>query len=217
MNSAAMASAALVFTVSAIPIADAGEQTPADQPGASAESPEVTVTIDNFVRAATDVEFGKAVALAGGVNRFFHLREPTPIDAQTVVRMNRDTLYSTAIVDISDGATLKLPDTGDRYMSTMIVNQDHYINKVFLGGGTYKLDMDSFDTPYVMVSVRTLVDAADPDDVAEVKALQDQFEIAAASSRPFEMPDYDEERLEAVLNAAKALARCTSAAATTTG
>jgi hypothetical protein len=92
-------------------------------------------------------------------------------------------------------------------MSTMIVNADHYINKVFLGGGTYKLDMDSFDTPYVMVSVRTLVDAADPEDVAEVNALQDQFVIEAASSKPFEMPDYDEETFEAVLNAAKALAR----------
>jgi hypothetical protein len=207
MKSAAIASAALSFAVSAIPIADAGAQVPADQPGTSAESPELTITIDNFVRAATDVEFGKAVATTGGVNRFFHLREPTPIDAQTVIRMNRDTLYSTAIVDISEGATLTLPDTGERYMSTMIVNADHYINKVFLGGGTYKLDMDSFDTPYVMVSVRTLVDAADPDDVAEVNALQDQFVIEAASSKPFEMPDYDEETFEAVLNAAKALAR----------
>jgi hypothetical protein len=31
--------------------------------------------------------------------------------------------------------------------------------------------------------------------------------IEGASSRPFEMPDYDEERFEAVLNAAKALGR----------
>jgi hypothetical protein len=207
MKSAAIASAALSLAVSAITTAGAGAQPPAEQRGASADSPAIPVTIDNFVRAATDVEFGKAIGHAGGVNRFFHLRQPTPIDAQTVIRMNRDTLYSSAIVDISEGATLKLPDTGDRYMSTMIVNQDHYINKVFLGGGTYRLDMDTFDTPYVMVSVRTLVDAADPEDVAAVKALQDQLVIDAASSKPLEMPDYDEERFEAVLNAAKALAR----------
>jgi hypothetical protein len=169
MKSSAIASAALLFAVSAIPTAGVGAQTPADQPGANEESSAIPVTIDNFVRAATDFEFGKAVENAGGVNRFVHLREPTPIDAQTVIRMYRDTLYSTAIVDISEGATLKLPDTGDRYMSTMIVNQDHYINQVFLGGGTYSLDMDTFGTPYVMVSVRTLVDAADPEDVAEVK------------------------------------------------
>jgi hypothetical protein len=207
MKSSSVAVAALSFALPAIPLAGVGAQTPVKQPGSNADDPEITVTIDNFVRAATDSEFGKAVENAGGVNRFFHLREPTPIDTQSVIRMNRDTLYSSAIVDISEGAALKLPDTGDRYMSAMIVNQDHYINKVFLGGGTYNLGMDTFGTPYVMVSVRTLVDAADPEDVAEVKALQDQFVIEAASSKPFEMPDYDEETFEAVLNAAKGLAR----------
>ena len=36
-------------------------------------------------------------------------------------------------------------------MSAMIVNQDHFINKVFHGGSTYTLNMDTFDTPYVIV------------------------------------------------------------------
>lgn len=35
--------------------------------------------------------------------------------------MNRDTLYSAAVVDIADGATLTLPEVGDRYMSAMIL------------------------------------------------------------------------------------------------
>jgi hypothetical protein len=34
--------------------------------------------------------------------------------------MNRDTRYSTAVVDISAAATLTLPDNGGRYMSAMI-------------------------------------------------------------------------------------------------
>ena len=70
------------------------------------------------------------------MNKFFHFREPTPIDNQPTIRMNRDTLYSVAIFDISGGATLTLPDTDGRYMTAMIVNQDHYINEVFSGGGT---------------------------------------------------------------------------------
>ena len=37
---------------------------------------------------------------AGGVNRWHHNRTPTPIDQQPVIRMNRDTLYSMAVVDI---------------------------------------------------------------------------------------------------------------------
>ena len=93
------------------------------------------VNIDNFIRAATDIEFGKYVALAGGTNRFYHFREPTPIDHQPTIRMNRDTLYSTVVIDISKGATLTLPDAGNRYMTAMVVNQDHYINRVFFGGG----------------------------------------------------------------------------------
>ena len=137
--------------------------------------------------------------LAGGINKFYHFREPTPVDNQPTVRMNRDTLYSTAVVDISEGATLTLPDVGERYMSAMIVNQDHYINEVFHGGGTYTLDMDTFDTPYVIVYMRTLVDADDPEDVAAVNAIQDQMKIEAVSSNPFILPDYDEDAYEALI------------------
>ena len=166
---------------------------------------EIPVTLDNFVRAATDIELDKYVTLAGGVNRFYHFREPTPVDNQPTVRMNRDTLYSTVVVDISKGATLTLPDVGERYMAAMIVNQDHYINKVFHGGGTYKLDMDTFDTPYVIVFMRTLADADDPGDVAAVNAIQDRMKIEAVSSSPFILADYDQETYAALVERLSAL------------
>jgi len=178
----------------------ANAQTGSDNKGAIPDPGAVPITIDNFVRAATDIEFEKYVLLAGGVNRFYHFREPTPVDNQPTIRMNRDTLYSTAVVDISEGATLTLPDVGERYMSAMIVNQDHYINEVFSGGGTYTLDMERFDTPYVIVYVRTLVDAADPEDVAAVNSIQDLFAIEAASSKPFTLPNYDMGRFEAMVS-----------------
>lgn len=176
-------------------------QTAADNPSAIADSRKIPVTIDNFVRAATDLEFGKYVALAGGVNSFFHFRAPTPVDRQSTIRMNRDTLYSAMVVDISEGATLTLPDVGERYMTAMVINQDHYINKVFSGGGTYALDMETFDTPYVIVWMRVLVDAADESDVAAVNAIQDQMAINAASSKPFIVPDYDEDGFKAMVSA----------------
>ena len=166
---------------------------------------EIPVMISNFARAATDIELAKYVSLAGGVNRFFHFRDPGDVDSQPTIRMNFDTLYSTAVVDITEGATLTLPEVGDRYMSAMIVNQDHYINKVFHGGGTYTLDTDTFDTPYVIVFMRTLVDAVDPDDVAAVHAIQDQMTVEAASSNPFILPDYDEDGYEALVAGLNAL------------
>ena len=47
-----------------------------------------------------------------------------------MTRMNRDTLYSAAVIDISGGATVTLPESGDRYVPWMVVNQDHYISRV---------------------------------------------------------------------------------------
>jgi hypothetical protein len=176
-----------------------------DNLDALVDAREIPVTIDNFIRAATDIEFAKYVALGGGVNRLYHFRDMMPVDAQTTVSANRDTLYTTAIVDISEGATLTMPDVGDRYMSAMIVNQDHYINKVFHGGGTYVLDMETFDTPYVAVYLRILVDAEDPEDVAAVHTIQDQISIEAASAQPFVLPPYDEENYEGLVHAAVGL------------
>ena len=155
------------------------------------------VSADNFVRAETARMFEASLAQSGGVNRFFHLREPTPVDRQSVIRMNRDTLYSGAIVDISAGATLTIPDCGTRYVSVMVVNEDHYVNAILHEPGDHRLTVDQFDTPYVGLTLRTFVDPADPADVAEVNALQDKFAVTAGSSAPYTHPDYDTESLDA--------------------
>jgi hypothetical protein len=54
------------------------------------------VNVDNFARAESDRMFAALQAQAGGVNQWQHVRTPTPVDQQTVIRMNRDTLYSAA-------------------------------------------------------------------------------------------------------------------------
>jgi len=156
----------------------------------------VAVNVDNFPRAETDRMFA-AVQAQAGVNQWLHYRAPTPIDRQTVIRMNRDTLYSAAVVDISAGARLTIPDAGRRYLSVMIVNQDHYVNQVFHDPGEYDLTPEQFGTPYVVAAARVLVDPADPADVAAVNTLQDQFGLKAGSARPFAAPDYDQRSLDA--------------------
>ena len=156
----------------------------------------VRVSVDNFVRAETDRMFAGLANESGGVNRWHHRRLPAPIEHQTVIRMNRDTLYSSAVVDISEGATITVPDAGDRYLSMMVVNEDHYINRVFHDSGDYDLTVEEFDTPYVGVAARLLADPGDSNDLAEVNALQDQFGLQAGSARPFGPPDYDQESFE---------------------
>ena len=143
---------------------------------------------------------------AGGVNRFSHNREPASVDHQTVIRLNRDTLYSFAVVDISEGATITIPEHGSRYVSAMIVNQDHFVNGILHDPGEHRLTVDRFDTPYVVVAVRTLVDPTDTDDLREVGELQDRLGLAAASSSPYVSPDYDTASLDSTRRALLSLA-----------
>ena len=168
---------------------------------------QLKVNVDNFARAETHRMMAELQRDAGGVNTFSHNREPAAIDNQTVIRMNRDTLYSFAIVDISAGATLTVPDSGERYLSVMVVNEDHYINAVYHDAGRYELTVEEFDSPYVGVAVRTLVDPHDPADLVAVAEVQDGFVLEAAAGRPFEMPDYETESLDRTRTALLALAQ----------
>jgi hypothetical protein len=131
--------------------------------------------------------------------------------------MNRDTLYSMAIVNISGGATLSIPDPGERYASVMVVNQDHYINRIFHEPGEHKLTVEEFDTPFVLVAPRVLVDPLNPEDLAAVHTLQDQFELTAVSDGPFVPAGYDEVSLTATRKALLELTKGISAFGRTFG
>lgn len=166
------------------------------------------VNADNFPRVESDHMFAAILKDNGGeIGKWMHNREPTPLDHQPVIRQNRDTLYSALIADISKGGTLTIPDGGDRYLSVMVVNQDHFINQVFHDAGTYELTVDDFDTPYVLLAARILVDPANPDDVVEVNALQDKLVFEAKSNEPFTSPEYDGESYSRTRAALLELAR----------
>ena len=165
----------------------------------------VPVNVDNFVRAETGRMFDGVMAMSGGMGRWFHSRVPTPLDSQTVIRMNRDTLYSSALIDISGGATVTMPEAAGRYMTMMVVNEDHYINRVISDSGSYELTVDEYDTPFVALAVRTLVDSADPIDVAAVNALQDEVTVTTVSTNPYSHPNYDEDSRKATFDALIAL------------
>lgn len=151
----------------------------------------IPVTVENFVRAETDVMFDSIVADGGGTGRWTIRREPTPLDHQPIIRLNRDTLYSGVVVDVSGGATLTLPDPAGRYMSAMVVNQDHYIPVLLHEGGTYELTPEQCGSAFVMIGIRFLVDPENPEDVADVNRLQDLCHVSSAAGADFTHPDYD--------------------------
>ncbi len=163
-----------------------------DALAAHLEGRTVPVNVNNYVLAETAGQFERIFKMAGGINKLRSFREPTPLDKQSVIRMNRDTLYSFAIVDISKGAKLTMPETDGRYNSAMIVNEMEYINKVFYEPGTHELTKDEFDTDYVLVAFRTLVNSSDPADIKKANELQGKFRIEAASANTYTPPNYDQ-------------------------
>ena len=154
----------------------------------------IPVTLENYKRAESDLTFGNTIKL-GGANKFAHLPvKPFDLTNQTVVRMNQDTIYSGAIVDVSKGATITLPEADGRYQTVMIVQNDHYVNDVFIGAGTYEIKSD-MDSDFVAVTIRTEIDLTDPADAEKVVALQHAVTLDVKGDQIFEMPNYDMDQL----------------------
>jgi hypothetical protein len=152
----------------------------------------IPVTPDNFVRAESDLYFTGLVK-DDGFGKFMHRREPTPIAKQTVIRMNRDTLYSAAVFDLDAGpVTITLPDPGKRFMSMQVIDEDEYSHEVVYGGVVRTLTKEEIGTRYVLAAVRILVDPNDPKDVDAVRALQDAIKISQPGGPgTFKIPNWD--------------------------
>lgn len=175
-------------------------------PAAPACSDCIPVTVENFTRAESDLYFGNTVK-QGGFGKFYHFREPTPVDNQTVIRLNRDTLYSGAVFDLDAGpVTITLPDAGKRFMSMQVINEDEYTPMVVYGKGSYTLTKDKIGTRYVVVAIRTLVDPNNPADLDEVHKLQDAVTISQKSPGQFEPPKWDKASQDKVRDALLVLA-----------
>lgn len=153
----------------------------------------VPVTADNFTRAESNKYFADVVKDAGGLGRFRHRREMMAIDKQGVIRGNRDTLYSPAVFDLDAGpVTVTLPDSGKRFRSMIVIDEDQYTPAVVYDAGRYTYDKQKIGTRYLMLALRTLADPNDPKDLAEVHALQDATRIEQPGGPGrFEVPNSD--------------------------
>jgi hypothetical protein len=164
--------------------------TEAAAPAPSATTP---VTPENFVRAESDRYLGN-LAKEGGVGKLFHRREPAAIDNQTVIRLNRDTLYSSGVFDLDAGpVTITLPDAGKRFTSMQVIDEDEYTPLVQYGAGSQTLTKEAIGARYVVVAIRTLLNPDDPKDLEAVHALQDAIKVdQPGGPGKFETPQWDE-------------------------
>lgn len=151
----------------------------------------VPVTVDNFKRAESEYYIA-GYAKRYGVGTLAHDRVPPPDTGQPVIRMNRDTLYSYIILDLTSPATIVKPDTGKRFQSMIVINQDHYVKKVAYEPGRYELTKDNVGTRHAVVLFRTFLDPNDPKDVKAAHAAQDGIQLIQADKGKLELTDFDQ-------------------------
>ena len=151
----------------------------------------IPVTADNFKRAETDMYLAM-FAKESAFGKFVHHRG-LPLE-NTDVRPNRDTLYSMSLFDLDAGpVTITLPDAGKRFMSLMVINQDHYAYETVYTASDYTYTREQIGTRYVFIAARTFVDPANPGDVKLAQALQDAIKVRQpAGPGRFEVPNWDQ-------------------------
>ena len=145
----------------------------------SEKSSPIIVTQENFPSAYSNLRMGMVVESAGGVNKLMEMPTPSSIpEEQMVVRMNRDTYYSSVVLDVSEDAFITIPET-DRYASTQIIDENHETQPMIYGPGRHKI---TAKTDHVFVIIRTLEDDA-----------RRNLLIEAKSNKPFVMKEWDME------------------------
>ncbi|MCV6824887.1 MULTISPECIES: DUF1214 domain-containing protein [Halocynthiibacter] len=167
---------------------------------------EIPVSVDTFVRAETDLTMKRYVD-QGGFGKFFHIRVPVPLDKQDVIRMNRDTLYSAGVFDLDAGpVTIVKPDSDGRFQSMLIINEDHSMLPVEHGAGEFTFSRREIGTRYVIIVLRTFVDATSEEDIKTANALQDAVQVKQVVMGSFVIPDWNEESLVVLRKAINVLA-----------
>ncbi|WP_417386494.1 DUF1214 domain-containing protein [Gimesia sp.] len=150
-----------------------------------------TVTVLNYVRAETDLQFKDYAAKAGGVGKLMNLREVYSVKNQTTIRGNRDTLYSFGVYDLASPVTIIKPASPNRFQSLLVIDQDEYNPVLKNGAGKVTLTIDNVGTRYVMLLFRTFCDPNSPADMKKAHALQDAIKVEQASAGTLELPDWD--------------------------
>jgi len=163
------------------------------------------VSINNYVRAETDLHMRTYIAKFDCFGKFFHVREAYDVTSTATIRPNLDTLYSWGVFNLTSPLTIGLPDPEGRYQSLMIVSQDHSIWAEY-GPKEVVLSEENVGTQYALLLVRTFLDPNNEEDVKAAHALQDAVTIKQADHGEFQVPTWKIEEVEVMRNAINVLA-----------
>ena len=143
----------------------------------------IIVTQDNFPQAYTNLRFSAIIDKAGGLNKFLKMPVPSSVPTeQFVVRMNRDTAYSTSVFDLSSRKVyVTIPKT-DKYVTIQVVDENHETQRMIYGSGRHLI---TAKTDHAFVIVRTLD-----------SELRDNIVVEAPQPKPFKTKNWDKQSLQ---------------------
>jgi hypothetical protein len=160
------------------------------------EQGEIVVDESNFTIAETDRYFVDH-SKEHDVNTFRHSREMSTVENQFVVRENRDVMYSHAVVDISEGATLINPEW-DVFSVIQVIDENQYtIASIYPGEQKSFTPKDVALGNHVFLNMRTGVRSLDDKGFADAHKHQDSVVIDAKSAKPYKAKGFEKKSLDA--------------------
>ncbi|GAD91233.1 hypothetical protein VHA01S_076_00060 [Vibrio halioticoli NBRC 102217] len=148
-----------------------------------------------FIRAETSHYFLQTInnSTDHNVNSWQHFRVAPTSDNQLFLRMDRDTIYSTAVIDTEGGATIAFPDFGNRDVTVQFIDENHQTQRLTrLTKGPNVVDVPQ-TTKYSFVLVRIFYPAqVNKKGLNDVNHLQDKFLIQASSSDSYKTYSHSE-------------------------
>jgi hypothetical protein len=149
------------------------------------------VTDENYALAETEkIMEGYVQKIAkttgtDGMGVFMHVREGADPKDKTIMRINFDTIYSWAVVDLTEPATLVMPDIGGRYQTAWIVSQEHYNPIAIVKPGEYKINREDVGSRYAVFIIRTQANVQDPKDMEAAHKAQDGLKLVQKEKGSF--------------------------------
>ena len=154
----------------------------------------IEVDESNFTVAETD-RYMRDHSREHAVNTFRHSRKMSGKDNQFVVRENQDVMYSHAIVDISQGATLVNPEW-DVYSVIQVIDENQYTIGVVYPGESKTFTTDDVALGnHLFLNMRTGIRSLDSTGYAEAHTHQEKVQIIANSNIPYPEKGFDPESL----------------------
>jgi hypothetical protein len=181
-NKAESATSTDTTTLSATAVVEAhtksGQHTPAD------------FNVSDFAYKVSETDFNIKRSLAKApINEWAHQEDVSYVKTQQVIRENQDVIYSSAVVDVSKGATISLPK-GRTFQVIQIIDMQNYTVKSLYPGESINLTLDNLTYGnYVYLNMRTRKKSFDQAGLDDAHKRQRAAVIQAKSSTPYTSPD----------------------------